>query len=129
MEKDREIKENKPAKRFKAIREALNLSQSELAKAIGIGQTNVSRIERGDSKGMPSSKVLMYLAEEGFNLNWLATGKGEMKTEEEGEIKALQTKIEALEKTVAKLQEVVEAYKVIVGKLEGVNEMALLKAA
>ena len=47
---------------IKAIREALNLSQDDLAKILGVTKTSVSRYEQGQAKPVESSeKKLLFL--------------------------------------------------------------------
>ena len=41
---------------IKAIREALNLSQDDLAKILGVTKTSVSRYEQGQAKPVESSE-------------------------------------------------------------------------
>jgi transcriptional regulator with XRE-family HTH domain len=65
--------------RVKDLREALGMTQEQLAKAISRSQKAVSLIERGD-RPTPSSKTLQALADV-FDVipTWLLTGEGEMK--------------------------------------------------
>lgn len=63
--------------RLKEIREALALSQKEMADRFNKTQTAWSSYERGFHK-IPAD-VYLKLKEEGFNIDWLKSGAGEMK--------------------------------------------------
>lgn len=64
--------------RIKAIREANNLNQSEMAERIGVTVASISAYETGIRK--PSNTTMAVICEK-FDLNesWLRTGEGEMK--------------------------------------------------
>lgn len=61
--------------RLKQIRNAIGISQTQLAKELGLAQSTYAKYELGGS--IPES-VMCYLAEKGFNLHWLVTGQGPM---------------------------------------------------
>ena len=63
---------------IKNIRKALQLSQAEFAKSLGMEQGSYSDIERGRSKGI--SKSVQLILEEKYNVNidYLYKGEGEM---------------------------------------------------
>lgn len=60
--------------RIKESRLAIQLTQGELAKKVGIRQPTLSELERGDSTG--SSYLPAIAAALGVNALWLQTGKG-----------------------------------------------------
>ncbi len=47
---------------IRSEREAISMSQGELAKAIGMSQTTLSRIESGDRKATPGEEALVAAA-------------------------------------------------------------------
>ncbi len=62
---------------LKLIREHLHLSQAELANAIGVANTAISKYERDEVR--PSSEFLSKLCSiYGINLNWLLSNIGDM---------------------------------------------------
>lgn len=66
--------------RLRQAREQAGLSQSELARRVGIKQPTVSDLEQDKSK---DSRYTVQLAKAtGANATWLATGRGEMATRE-----------------------------------------------
>lgn len=61
--------------RFKQLREALGLSQAEVALVLGVHLQTISRYERGELN--PSARKISVLADSlGINPDWLLTGKG-----------------------------------------------------
>jgi transcriptional regulator with XRE-family HTH domain len=64
-------------KRLKIIRRKLNLSQEKFATSAGVLQKDVSLLESGRKKFIPNEYIL-YLSNQGVDLNWLFTGVGEM---------------------------------------------------
>lgn len=62
--------------RLKWARERAGLSQSELARRVGIKQQSVNAIEKGD-KAKRTSYVAELAKELGVNAEWLASGTGE----------------------------------------------------
>lgn len=69
--------------RFKIIREALGLSQKEMAKTIEISLPGIQGYEAGRS--VPGGNVIEALVKLGFNANWLLTGEGEMRLGDAGQ--------------------------------------------
>ena len=63
--------------RIKELRNALNMSQAEFAQHLGIGQTGVSSIERGNSP-VTDRTVSQIVSAFGVNEQWLRTGEGDM---------------------------------------------------
>ncbi len=63
--------------RIKKIRQALNLTQQELANKIGVSRSNIGKYETGFSE--PSAAVIALICRE-FNVNekWLCEGVGDM---------------------------------------------------
>ncbi len=63
---------------LKRFRSANNITQSELAKYLGVGQSFISQIEKGD-RPLPVEYIGKILANKGWgNAGWLLTGEGEM---------------------------------------------------
>jgi len=62
--------------RLKEARKFARLTQSELAKKVGIDQTSISNLERRKTQGTSFSARLAAAC--GVNAYWLETGKGEM---------------------------------------------------
>lgn len=64
--------------RIKQLRKALNLTQKEFAKQIGVKQSSIS-IYESSSDTIPSAAVISYICRK-FNVNedWLRTGTGNM---------------------------------------------------
>ncbi|MDY4611482.1 MAG: S24 family peptidase [Sphaerochaetaceae bacterium] len=61
--------------RLKQIRNAIGISQTQIAKELGLAQSTYAKYELGGA--IPES-VMCYLAEKGFNIHWLVTGDGPM---------------------------------------------------
>lgn len=64
-------------KRIKEIREALNLSQEEMGKAIGITRSGISNIESGQ-RSVSERHIKLLRSAYNVNEHWLRTGEGEM---------------------------------------------------
>ena len=64
-------------KRLKEIRKSLNMTQKEMGKVLGIANTSVSEIEKGNAILTERNQNLLC---EKLNVNkeWLETGSGEM---------------------------------------------------
>ena len=63
---------------LKRFRSANNITQSELAKYLGVGQSFISQIEKGD-RPLPVEYIGKILANKGWgNAGWLLTGEGDM---------------------------------------------------
>ena len=65
--------------RIKLLRKTIGLSQRDFGKKIGVGDTAISKIEKGENT--PSEQTIKSICRE-FNVNyaWLLEGKGEMFT-------------------------------------------------
>lgn len=71
--------------RLKMIRESLSKTQKEMADALDVTSTSIQGYERGST--LPGAKVFEALTRMGFDINWLLTGKGEMRrTETNGHV-------------------------------------------
>ncbi len=71
--------------RLKFLRKTLNLTQSEMAKALGLARSRLSELESG--KTQPRESLLRLISHTfGVSYEWLKEGKGEMweRREEEG---------------------------------------------
>lgn len=66
-----------PSEKIKAWRHHLGMTQDEFAKASGISKATLVGYEVGQRK--PGYDALAAIAETGCNINWLLTGKGEMR--------------------------------------------------
>jgi transcriptional regulator with XRE-family HTH domain len=66
-----------PNDRLKSVRQRLNLSQGDFAKALNMNQSNVSALEKGNRRITPAIASKIQAA---FNVSpeWLYTGDGEM---------------------------------------------------
>ncbi|WP_449246483.1 helix-turn-helix domain-containing protein [Desulfarculus baarsii] len=62
--------------RLQAIRKQIGLSQAEMDGFLGIGKRSWQRYENGINT--PGGQVIVALVEQGFNANWLLSGKGSM---------------------------------------------------
>ncbi len=71
-------KSNNMSERMKMVRDALGLTQKQLADLLDVSVPAIQSYEL--AKSMPGGKILKRLADEGFNINWILTGEGEMKT-------------------------------------------------
>lgn len=81
------------AERLRAARESLGYTQREMAKAINTNVQTWQVYEAGSS--VPGGKVLEALARLGFNVNWLLTGKGMMKQDDDGLYERIRLVVEA----------------------------------
>lgn len=74
--------------RIKELRKSFGLSQSEFANRIGIGQTGISSIERGNST-VTDRTISQIVNSFGVDEHWLRTGEGEPFPEPSPEDQAL----------------------------------------
>lgn len=66
--------------RIKQVRKEANLSMEKFGKKIGITKSSISMLELG--KNNPSERTIKLICLEfNINENWLRTGEGEMKSE------------------------------------------------
>ena len=72
--------------RIKAVRKALNLSQKEFAKTLGLTQTGYSDAETGKNNITEQLKTIL-VSIHNINKTWLEQGKGEMFTLSKSETK------------------------------------------
>ncbi|MEN9612278.1 MAG: Helix-turn-helix domain [Bacteroidota bacterium] len=63
--------------RLRQAREALGITQKEMAKKVGVVTSAYGHIESTESAAF-SSKLMLVIAELGISINWIITGKGEM---------------------------------------------------
>lgn len=63
--------------RIKIVRDTLELSQKDMAKAISVSLTALQGYEAGRS--VPGGDVIKAFVKLGFNANWLLTGEGDMR--------------------------------------------------
>lgn len=69
------LSDNDICKRLKLVRKELNLTQGEFAKPLGINQSHISSIEKGDGK--PSRTLLILISYHySISQDWLFTGQG-----------------------------------------------------
>lgn len=88
--KEKTIK-NTIGKRFRDIRDQIGLTQTELAKQLGCGRSNISQIESG--KNLPGGSILITLKSKyNVSLDWLFSGEGSMFIEKEDDIDLLDFK-------------------------------------
>lgn len=64
--------------RLKRARKLRGLSQVQLAKAAGVGQSSVSEVETGESKSPRGTNLVTLAQILKISPHWLATGKGQM---------------------------------------------------
>ena len=68
----------KVGERFRKIRRKIGLSQTGLAKKLGISREHINRIE--NDKSPPSTKLIINLAEDyNISFDWLLFNKAEIK--------------------------------------------------
>ncbi|MBN2435601.1 MAG: helix-turn-helix transcriptional regulator [Spirochaetes bacterium] len=75
------MEENSIGVRIKEIRTEKNLTQTELAKLIGIARPVLNRAEKDNQA--PSATVLLKFLNIGISIDWLLTGEGSMFLNEE----------------------------------------------
>jgi len=63
--------------RLKKLRETLDLSQSKLARLLGVSQSAISKWEAGE-RDIPTAVLLKLKRRLNVNLDWLLSGEGEM---------------------------------------------------
>lgn len=63
--------------RVREIRKTISLTLEQFGNRIGVGNTAISKIERGENALTPMARKLIC-REFGVNENWLKTGEGEM---------------------------------------------------
>lgn len=74
----KEVK-NRVNERFKKLRKALGLTQSEFGKILGLSTSGVSEIEAGRRKVTEQHLIMLSnYKEKIINIEWLRTGTGEM---------------------------------------------------
>lgn len=61
--------------RFKEVRKTLGLTQSEFGKSLGISNTAISKIEKGENN-VSESNIISICREFGVNEEWFRTGVG-----------------------------------------------------
>jgi transcriptional regulator with XRE-family HTH domain len=66
---------------LKIARGTLGLSQKDMAKAINVSLTALQNYESGHQA--PGAKVFESMFRLGFNANWILTGEGDMKRQED----------------------------------------------
>ena len=66
-------------KRFKDLRKALNKSQEDMGKILGLSKSGVSNIENGQRNVTEQHFIMLKnWHEKSINIDWLRTGEGEM---------------------------------------------------
>jgi transcriptional regulator with XRE-family HTH domain len=68
---------NSLSDRLKIVREKMGKTQKEMALLIGVSYGSLQVYEEG--KSVPGGKVLAALSRQGFDVNWILTGEGEMR--------------------------------------------------
>ena len=63
--------------RLKEVRKALNYSQAEFGRKLGVMDSAISRWESGD-RSIPDSAIMLMVSKFGVSETWLRTGAGEM---------------------------------------------------
>ncbi len=61
-------------KKIKKARQELGLTQTDMAKALGLSQNAVSKLESGQKKFIPN-KYILYLQEKGYDINSIFNDK------------------------------------------------------
>ena len=61
--------------RIKELRKAVNLTQDEFGKRLGISNTAISKIEKGENN-VSEQNIISICREFNVNENWLRTGEG-----------------------------------------------------
>lgn len=67
--------EESPGARVKRLRQQLGISQSELARRLGVGRQNVYQVERGQQEHMRKHTLQKYAEALGVSPSYLATGR------------------------------------------------------
>lgn len=62
---------------MKAVREALGETQKTMSSRLGLGETTWQAYERNINK--PGAETLEKVADLGFSIDWILTGRGEMR--------------------------------------------------
>lgn len=62
--------------RFLIFRKHLKLNQAQIAESLGVGQTSISKYEKGDS--VPEQTLIILELKYNLNKEWFRTGKGTM---------------------------------------------------
>lgn len=82
--------------RLTAARKALGFTQKHMAEGSGIALRTYCRYESGEGEREIPSSILVFIAQNDINTNWLLTGEGEMKRSK-GEAESVTTEaVEAL---------------------------------
>lgn len=68
--------------RLRLARKAAKLSQAQVAESVKISQATYSELERGITKS--TGKIVQIAQTMGVNVDWLATGKGQMHSTHQG---------------------------------------------
>ncbi len=63
--------------RLKQLRKALNMTQAEFAKRIGLGQSSLAMLEQG-KRNLNEKHVKLVCSAFGVREQWLRSGEGEM---------------------------------------------------
>lgn len=91
------------AKRVKGRRQLLKLSQDQLAEFSGLGQSDISKIERGDSQA--TAKIAQLARALRCDPLWLATGGGDPRPAVDAPLpQAQETLLEKYGRTLADLE-------------------------
>lgn len=65
--------------RLLKIREALGMTQAEMADLLQLNRSNLSKIEKGvDGRNVPKDTIYILAREKGVNFKWFETGEGPM---------------------------------------------------
>jgi len=81
----------KYGERLKSARVSAKLTQTELGDKVGVTQANISKLEIGQAEG--SEYTVQFASVCGVSPEWLATGIGEMKKENNNPTNSLQTNL------------------------------------
>jgi len=63
--------------RLKSLRKALNMTQADFAKRIGLGQSSLAMLEQG-KRNLNEKHLKLICSAFGVRERWLRTGEGEM---------------------------------------------------
>lgn len=80
--------ENSLNERLKQIRKALNLSQEEFGKHLGVTKASISRLEAGINN-VTDQMTKSICREYNIDFHWFTTGEGEMFAESDLDVMAL----------------------------------------